>query len=267
MTDLGTGILTTVVGAALGVLGTQLNYKLQTKRRVLHYSVNSTPILRPSEVGGKLTITVDKAVLTGVERDRGVMEPVGSADIHNVKIKNVGNQETDNFNWQVNLHESAKIIDFDAKVGGESVAAEIRAGERNIVYGAVPYLNPTSAIKVKIISAFNQEPDSCSVNMNGKGIAVESSDKGVTGSLVVAFFGLFGAIFIAGIWSGSIIQDSTLGRIQIFSQITSWLGGDLSTTSVPSVSWPLLPQIGLLAAAAVCGIIAVLAIRRLVSRP
>lgn len=167
MNDIISKLIIAVVTFSLGLLGA----RLLRKRKVLEYDVFSMPLLRFTPKKERtLAVTVDKFLLTGVEKDKGQATPITNAYGFEINVRNVGNEEATQASVEITLHESAKIIEYEtypaSQINYEVIVERVAP---NILRLVVPYVNKRERFLVRVISTENEKRD-CKVNIRGLGI-------------------------------------------------------------------------------------------------
>lgn len=162
-------IIAVILGAAVGVIGE----RLRQRHKLIEYEVQFMPLLRfrPTTTHS-VTVTVDKAMLTGNDADRGTTVTVSSVYGFQVELFNAGNEDVNQPQFEITLDKNAKIIEY-ATEPESSNAYEIDinydANKPNNLLVKVPHLNRGDSMLIRLISVENTTP-ACKVNPIGYGL-------------------------------------------------------------------------------------------------
>lgn len=233
--DWSAEVVKALISAAVGFLLAVGTVRLQARHKTIAYTTSGTPLLRLEQANKKLTVTVDKSMVTGASSDAGVQEEVSTAHAHEISFKNVGNDVAEDMNVRIELDSTARIIDFSTSLKDPAPEAAIDAEGRNILTVKLKYLNPKEVFKTYVVTTSNLHPGKYKIAVAGKGISVNKR-YGV-GYAIIMLFLPFALLCLAGLSDGSLLAylDAWFGWQTM--AIVPLLGGELSTAV--RVDWPL----------------------------
>jgi hypothetical protein len=160
-----TALVSAVVGGILSAVIAWFTFRGQRERREIVYYYESMPLLkfRPTSEH-KLTVTVDKSVLTGDDQGRGKAERVNNAYGFSISLQNAGNRSINAPVILITLDSTAKILEYYSKPETSpdySISLERDKEKPNVLRVVPPYINVGQSVFLSIVSADNSDSDYC----------------------------------------------------------------------------------------------------------
>ncbi len=167
-----TEAIAAIIGAVVGGLFVIAAVFIQKGKKVITYEVLFMPLLRFKPLDNTLTISVDKSVLTGNQAEKGMFEPINNAYGFQIKLLNVGNEDIEKPNIEIELDKEAKIISCETQPSsrpGYDINIQKDPSRSNILRILVPFINKKETALLRIISTGNKNKK-CKVTVLGFGI-------------------------------------------------------------------------------------------------
>ena len=232
-------IVKSLFAAVGGFISAYIIFRFNIKRRVLEYNSTSMPLLRFSpDVQQKLTVTVDKAALTGRPDDQGTPTSIGSAHGFTIWLRNAGNELIEDAFVDVALDETARIIEYYIEPPPTSdyeLRATIDPNKLNRLNVQIPYLNPGRVLHISLVSAENKNASTCTIDARGKGLQVRRYGIFRSNTFQISISVIIVALLL--------FFENALKYEWIPNTVWSALGATIVTTTVSTITWPLLHKI------------------------
>ncbi len=177
-----------IIGAVVGGLFVIAAVFIQRGKKVITYEVLFMPLLRFKPLDNTLTISVDKAVLTGNQAEKGTFEPINNAYGFQIKLLNVGNEDIEKPNIEIELDKEAKIISCETQPSsrpGYDINIQKDPSRSNILRVLVPFINKKDDVLLRLISTGNKN-QKCKVTILGFGIKYRKAKSPIYPLIVAA---------------------------------------------------------------------------------
>jgi hypothetical protein len=166
-----------VIGALVSaVLGSGLGYffaRLQTKRKIVEYSVNSMRLIRFKRTENRpISISVMASALTGKDSDGLMQIPINDAYGFEILLKNIGNDVAERLNIEFHLDSEARIVEYEIQPEsspGYEVTVNKDLDRLNVIHAYIPFLSERERVLIRLISTGNRDR-LCDVTVRSPGV-------------------------------------------------------------------------------------------------
>ncbi|WJG20712.1 hypothetical protein [Vibrio furnissii] len=206
-----------------------------------------------------IKITIDKSAFTGDRNDDGEIIELKGAYAHSLIIKNQGNTETSNVNFEISCTGNDKIIHYSSSPEYSdfyNVCLNKKEKNNNVLRLTAPYINSGESIAVSLITTGESDDVEINVTGGGKGVSVNEhkSFQGIVPAILFFIFFLLSLGIVFDSWNA----ERTLGN-GIPEELIILLGGKIDQLTVPVISFPFIHKA---IAIGVFGVGCILSIRR-----
>jgi hypothetical protein len=191
-------IMGSIVGAIIQVFGGAIGGFLiayftlvrQRKTRKIEFEKSSISLLESKMVKrSPLSVSVDKSVITGAEKDNEDSILVKTAYAFIVELENVSQEAVHDPCVEIILDDEAMIVGYEYEPEywpGKQPSRELNSTGKNILRLTFPYINKNDPIKINVISIQNNSSD-CKVRVLGPDIYAIPRKQNDEGSFIYLF--------------------------------------------------------------------------------